>query len=167
MDKEIIRNYRQEFLSTLPADSPYRDKKFLTEGWGDSPEMADELGALIAAGTKTATCSALWEWEAEGESPPETGTVTIVVDGRGEPLCIVETVEVAVRNYNGVDADFAREEGEGDLSLEYWREAHRRFFSRSLPKIGMEFSEEMPLVCERFRLIYKSAASQLNKGIRK
>jgi trigger factor len=53
-----------------------------------------------------------------------------------------------------VDAEFAREEGEGDLSLRYWREAHRNFFSRLLPKIGKEFSEEMPLVCERFRLIY-------------
>jgi uncharacterized protein YhfF len=137
------------------VDSPYRNKTYIAEGWGDSPEMADELGALIAAGTKTATCSALWEWEAEGESPLATGTITIVVDGRGEPLCIVETVEVTVRNYNKVDAGFAREEGEGDLSLEYWREAHRRFFSRSLSKIGREFSEHMPLLCERFRLIYK------------
>ena len=117
--------------------------------------MADELGALIAAGTKTATCSALWEWEAESETPPETGAVTIVLDGSGQPLCIVETVEVTIRKYNEVDAEFARQEGEGDLSLNYWREAHRTFFSRSLPKIGKEFSEEMPLVCERFRLIYK------------
>jgi uncharacterized protein YhfF len=163
MSNEALESHWQKFLSTLPADSPYRDKTYIAEGWGDSPEMADELGALIAAGTKTATCSALWEWEAEGESPPESGTVTIVVDGGGEPLCIVETIEVAVRSYNEVGADFAREEGEGDLSLEYWREAHRNFFSRTLTKIGREFSEDMPLVCERFRLIYKSEATQLNK----
>lgn len=139
----------------MPADSPYRGKSYISEGWGDGPEMADELGALIAAGTKTATCSALWEWEVEGESLPQPGTVTVVVDGRGKPLCIVETVEVAARKYSEVDADFAREEGEGDLSLDYWRDAHRRFFSRFLPRIGREFNEEMPLVCERFRLIYK------------
>jgi uncharacterized protein YhfF len=155
MNNEMLESYWQKFLSTLPAESPYRDKTYISEGWGDSPEMADELGALIAAGTKTATCSALWEWEAEGQSPPETGTITIVVDGRGEPLCIVETTEVTLRKYNEVDAEFARAEGEGDLSLAYWREAHRRFFSRSLSKIGRQFSEEMPLVCERFRLIYK------------
>ena len=45
--------------------------------------------------------------------------------------------------------------GEGDLSLAYWREAHKNFFSRVLPKIGKQFSEEMPLICERFRLIYR------------
>lgn len=154
MSNDTVEAYWQEFLVTLPANTPYRSKTYIFEGWGDGPEMADELGALIAAGTKTATCSSLWEWEAEGESTPDPGLITIVVDGSGRPLGIVETTEVTIRKYNEVDADFAREEGEGDLSLEYWREAHREFFSRYLPKIGKEFSEDMPLVCERFRLIY-------------
>lgn len=155
MSKENIKAYWETFLSTLPPASPYRDKTCVSEGWGDSPEMADELGALIVQGTKTATCSALWEWEAEGESPPETGAITIVLDGRDEPMGIIEIAEVAIRKYNEVGADFAREEGEGDLSLEYWRQAHREFFSRALREIGKEFSEDMPLVCERFRLIYQ------------
>ena len=155
MTEETIKAYWQKFLSTLPADSTYRTRPYIAEGWGDSPEMADELGALIAQGTKTGTCSALWEWEAEGDPIPEVGLVTIVLEGKGEPLCIVETTEVSTRKYNEVDSDFARAEGEGDLSLAYWREAHRNFFSRVLPKIGKEFSEEMPLVCERFRMIYK------------
>ena len=155
MTKETIETYWQKFLSTLPADSPYHSKSYVSEGWGDGPEMADELGTLIAQGTKTGTCSAVWEWEAEGEAIPQQGIITVVLDGEGEPLCIVETTEVTIRNYNEVDADFARSEGEGDLSLEYWRKAHKNFFSRTLPKIGREFSEEMPLVCERFRLIYK------------
>ncbi len=155
MDKDPVEAYWHEFLSTLPEDSPYHNKAYVAEGWGDGPEMANELGALIVNGTKSATCSALWEWEAEGESPLETGTVTIVLDGRGQPMGIVETTEVSIRKYNEVDAGFAHDEGEGDLSLRYWREAHKNFFSRTLPEIGMEFSEDMPLVCERFRLIYK------------
>lgn len=155
MDKKAIEAYWQKFLNTQPEDSPYHGKTYLAEGWGDGPEMADELGALIVDGVKTATCSALWEWEAEGEAPYQPGTVTIVLDGRGEPIGIVETTEVTIRRYNQVDDDFARAEGEGDLSLEYWREAHRTFFSRVLPGIGRQFSQDMPLVCERFRLIYK------------
>ena len=118
MTAETIKTYWQKFLSTLPEDSPYHSKAYTAEGWGVGPEMADELGALIVKGTKTATCSALWEWEAEGESSPETGRVTIVLDGGEEPIGIVETTEVTIRKYNEVDADFAREEGEGDRSLE-------------------------------------------------
>jgi uncharacterized protein YhfF len=153
-NQKVIAGYWQSFLDSLPADSPYRKKKCASEGWGDSSEMADELGALIAAGTKTATCSAVWEWEAEGEFWPEEGYLTVVLDGRDQPLCIVETVEVTIKPYNQVVAQFAFDEGEGDRSLAYWREAHRRFFTRVLAKIEKTFSEEMPLVCERFRVIY-------------
>jgi uncharacterized protein YhfF len=155
MTHDSIQTYWQRFLFTLPNNSPYHSKPYIAEGWGDGPEMADELGILIAQGIKTGTCSAVWEWEAEDKPIPQVGLITIVLDGRGQPLCIVETVEVTLRNYNAVEADFARSEGEGDLSLEYWREAHRNFFSRSLPKIGREFSEDMPLVCERFKMIYR------------
>jgi uncharacterized protein YhfF len=155
MTEKAVKHYWEEFLASLPSDSPYLTRTYVAEGWGDSPQLADELGALIVRGTKTATCSASWEWEAEGNQIPQPGLITIALDGRGEPLCIVETVEVTIRKYHEVDADFAREEGEGDLSLNYWREAHRNYFSRVLPKIGREFSEDMPLVCERFRVIYK------------
>jgi len=155
MTQETIKDYWNKFLSSLPPNSPYHSKSYVAEGWGDSPEMADELGALIMSGIKTATCSAVWEWEAEGNPIPEAGYITIALDGRGEPLCIVETVEISVRKYNEVNADFARAEGEGDLSLNYWREAHKDYFSRVLSKVGKEFSEEMPLVCERFRVIHK------------
>jgi uncharacterized protein YhfF len=155
MTEEQVGAYWQKFISILPTDSPYRAMDHIAEGWGDSPEMADELGELIARGIKTATCSALWEWETEGKPIPHKGLITIVVNGGGNPLCIVETTEVTVRQFNEVDSDFARAEGEGDFSLQYWREAHRNFFSRTLPKIGREFSEEMPLVCERFQVIYK------------
>jgi uncharacterized protein YhfF len=155
MTEETVLHYWNQFLASLPPDSPYRDKTYIAEGWGDSPKLADELGALIVQGTKTATCSALWEWEAEGNPIPKTGYLTVALDGRGEPICIVETIEISIHKYNEVDAEFAREEGEGDLSLDYWREAHRNYFSRVLKKIGKEFSEEMPLVCERFRVIYK------------
>ena len=150
-----IEACRRGYLDPLPGDSPIRDEGYVAEGWGDSPQLADELGALIAAGTKTATCSALWEYEAEGSSLPKPGLKTIVLDGDGDPLCIVETTEVEVRPYDEVDARFAYEEGEGDRSLEYWQEAHWRYFSRTLPSIGKEPETDMPLVCERFHVVYK------------
>jgi uncharacterized protein YhfF len=155
VSSEQIEAYWKSYLATLPESSTIREERYWAEGWGDSPQDADELGALIADGTKTASCSALWEHEAEGEPLPEVGLKTIVLDGNGDPLCLVETTEVEVRPYDEVDARFAYAEGEGDRSLEYWREAHWRFFSRTLPNIGKEPTSNMPLVCERFRVIYK------------
>jgi uncharacterized protein YhfF len=155
MDSNRIEVYWQGYLATLPADSPIHDEEYMAEGWDDSPLLADELGALIVAGTKTATCSALWEYETEREPVPESGGKTIVLDGNGDPLCIVETTKVEIRSYGEVDAQFAYEEGEGDRSLEYWRDAHWTFFSRRLPEISREPTMDMPLVCERFRVIYR------------
>ncbi|MDP8946061.1 MAG: ASCH domain-containing protein [Actinomycetota bacterium] len=85
---------------------------------------AGELGALIVAGIKTATCSALRAYEAEREPLPSVGLKTIVLDGNGDPLCIVETTQVKLQPYDEVEARFAFEEGEGDRSLEYRRDAH-------------------------------------------
>ena len=48
MTEETVKNYWKQFLASLPPDSPYLTKTYVAEGWGDSPEMADELGALIA-----------------------------------------------------------------------------------------------------------------------
>jgi uncharacterized protein YhfF len=153
---ERIDAYRQAFLDSLPPDSPLRQRPITAEPFGDSPELADELGALIVTGTKTATCSALWEYEAENEPIPQVGELWIVLDGRGEPLCIVETTEVTIRPFDQVDARFAWEEGEGDRSLAYWRRAHLDFFTRTLAKIGKHPTPDMPLVCERFRILYQN-----------
>lgn len=155
MTKGSIEAYWQKFLSTLSSDSPYHTKAYSEGGYGDSPELMDELIQLVLIGKKTATCGSLWEWEAEDKSLPTVGDVWVELDGSGNPVCITETVEVTIRKYNEVDAGFARAEGEGDLSLHYWREAHKSFFLRVLPKVGKEFSEDMPLVSERFKVIYQ------------
>ena len=111
--------------------------------FGDGPALADELLELVLKGVKTATCST--------EDEPNTSTPGerwIVLDGRGMPRCVIESTEVTFRRYLEVDAAFAHDEGEGDRSLAYWRSAHRRYFERQ-----GKFSEDMMLMCERFRLI--------------
>lgn len=149
-----VERFWRAYLETLPEGSPARDETYEAWAFGDGPELADELGALVLTGRKTATCSALWEVEAGEETMARVGGKSVILDGRDEPLCVIETTEVTVRRFDEVDDGFAREEGEGDLSLEYWRGAHRRFFERTLPGIGRRFSESMPLVCERFRVIH-------------
>jgi uncharacterized protein YhfF len=111
--------------------------------FGDSPDLADELLELVLKGLKTATCST--EDEPNLSKPGERW---IVLDGRGTPRCVIESTEITFRRYGEVDAAFAHDEGEGDRSLAYWRDAHRRYFGR----LG-RFSEDMMLMCERFRLV--------------
>jgi uncharacterized protein YhfF len=122
---------------------PDRYQGLRSFAFGDGPKLADELLDLVLKGVKTATCST--------EDEPNTsrpGERWIVLDGRGEPRCVIESVEVTYRRYGDVDANFAFEEGEGDRSLDHWREAHRAYFSRQ-----GRFSDDMMLMCERFRVV--------------
>lgn len=144
-----------QYLTSLGKEKDFKPGDFIVDKFGDSPEMADELLKPVLSGLKTATCSAVWEWEHEGNPPPKPGLLSVIMNGADEPRCIIETVEVNIKKYSEVDAAFARDEGEGDFSLEYWRAAHKRFFTRTLPAIGREFTEEMPLVCERFIIVWK------------
>ena len=111
--------------------------------FGDGPALADELLDLVIKGIKTATCST--------EDEPNTSTPGerwIVLDGKGNPRCIIESTEVTYRRFGEVDAAFAYEEGEDDRSLQSWRDAHRNYFGRQ-----GKFREDMMLMCERFRLV--------------
>lgn len=116
-----------------------------TFSFGDGPDLADELAALVLVGRKTATC-----WAASDGPLTEVGKRMAMLSGSGRPLAVIETVELARRRFDEVDAVFARDEGEGDLSLAYWRRAHRTYFER----LG-QFAEDMPLYCERFRVVQR------------
>jgi uncharacterized protein YhfF len=121
--------------------------------FGDSAEEGDELLQLVLDGTKTATASALWDYEAEGEALPEVGGLSILLDGRGHPRALVNTTDVQVVPFDEVNEEHARLEGEGDRSLGYWRAAHERFFGKVSSR---GFEPDMPVVLERFEVIYQA-----------
>ena len=112
--------------------------------FGDGPELANQLLALILEGKKTATC---WS-AAEGLKGAAVGKPWAVKDGSGVVRCVLETVELTQRRFDEVDATFAFEEGEDDRTLASWRIAHERYFTRN-----GGFAPDMLLNCERFRLV--------------
>jgi len=123
------KKYWDEFLRanpSVPPETPYQVWYF-----GDGQELADELAALVVAGKKTATASLLWEYETDGEATPQAGGYSVITRFEGQPVCILQTTEVRVLPFEQVGPQFAADEGEGDLSLDYWREAPWRFFGRS------------------------------------
>ncbi|EDX87675.1 conserved hypothetical protein [Synechococcus sp. PCC 7335] len=153
MNKVKIDQYWQSYLGTLPSQQKI-DRSYLIDQFGDSPALTNELTGLVLNRVKTATCSALWEWEAEQSPLPKVGSKTVILDSAQNPACIVETTEIIVCPFNQVDRKFAYDEGEDNRSLESWRREHWKYFSRVLPKIGKTPTPTMPLVCERFQVLY-------------
>ena len=113
---------------------------------------ADWLADLVVEGKKTATCSAHVWYEFENEPLPHVGQYNIVLDAKEQPVAIIRVTEVTIVPMNEVPEDFALAEGEGDY--EFWWTAHEKFFKNELKAQGLEFSESMLLVCERFETLY-------------
>jgi len=86
---------------------------------------------------------------------PQKGDLSIVLDGNGNPVLVIETVSVVILPFNKVSEQFAFEEGEGNRSLSYWRMAHENYFRRSLRESALDKTK--PVVCERFKVAYHKA----------
>ena len=131
-----------------PLKGEGKEPAQVTFSFGDSPEMANELLALVLAGTKTATCGPLRNFPDGSPDMPVVGRRDIVLDGAGRRAAVIETVEVTVRRFDEIDEAFAYDEGEGFRTVADWREGHQRYFERN-----GGFSPDMELVCERFKLV--------------
>lgn len=119
-----------------------------TFAFGDTPQMADELLALVLTGVKTATCGALRDFPEDSAARPQVGRRDVVLDGKGRRAAVIETVEVTVCRFDEIDEQFAADEGEGLRTLAAWRECHQAYFERN-----GGFAPDMELLCERFRLV--------------
>lgn len=126
--------------------------------FGDSEDLANELGDLVLRRTKRATAGAVWSHEAEGKRLPRPGDLSIVTSWSGKPLCVIETQAVDIVPFSEVNAEFAATEGEGDGSLSFWQEAHRRYFTRECARVGRQFTESMLVACEQFKVVYQPSS---------
>jgi len=145
-DDARVASFWRRFTEATGIDGPYT-------AWGfgrGGDELATRLGLLVRDGPKRATASRLESYEEDGEPLPEPGDLSVVLDERGEPLCVIRTTDVEIRPFGEVDEEFAWTEGEGDRSLAHWRQAHLDFFESD----GTPIDEDTPLVLERFELLW-------------
>ena len=114
----------------------------------------DKLAKLVMQGVKTATCSALALYEYENEEIPKAGDYSVILDSDGQAVCIIRTTKVYIETFDQVSERHAYLEGEGNRSLEYWRQVHEEFFTEELKTIQQNFDAKMELVCEEFEVVF-------------
>lgn len=119
----------------------------------DNQKDADVCAALVVAGQKRATASSLAELELAGLPAPEAGDHAVITGWSGEAKAVIRTTSVEIRRFGDVDADFARAEGEGDLTLEWWRTAHRAYYQRVLAGSDHRIDDDLLIACERFEMV--------------
>ncbi|MBM6614600.1 ASCH domain-containing protein [Desemzia sp. RIT804] len=142
--KELWESFQQQ-IPNLP-------EQYDVWSFGDSKELADKSAALVLAGLKTATCSLKRLYDIEGADLPRVGIYSVILDGDGQAVGIIQNLEVFVFAFDEVTEDVAI--AEGDRTVDYWTEAHKEFFKRECQSTGESFSTKMEVVFERFELVY-------------
>ncbi|WP_203643095.1 ASCH domain-containing protein [Levilactobacillus andaensis] len=113
---------------------------------------ADALAHLVKIGRKTATTSALDLYD-ENDARPQVGEYSIILDSQNQPVCVTQTKVVETIPFDQVSAEHAYHEGEGDRTLAYWRDVHRRVFSSFYQQCNREFNEQISCLCEVFERV--------------
>ena len=116
--------------------------------FGDSSEMADELLALVLSGKKTATVSVLLE----SDQKPNVGDLSLVLDGRGNPACVIKTVHLETVKFCDLTWDMVKLEGE-DETFEQWKAGNIRYWTRDAARRGYTFNDQTPITFERFEVV--------------
>jgi uncharacterized protein YhfF len=150
-----VEQFWRDFLAAdtqVSESTPYQVWFF-----GNSSVMAQELGDLVLSGKKTATASLKAINDREPERAPIDNGYSVVTSYEGEPLCVLRTTEICHVPFNEVDSRFAFDEGEGDQSIEHWREGHWAYFSNEAAHYRLEFDETSLVCCERFEIVYPKA----------
>ena len=128
----------EDLQDTYPGAGTFR--------FGDGPDLCARLNALVRAGTKTATCGAAAEFDAEPEAMPVVGRCDIATEWDGTPALVIRTTRVQRVSFAAVTEEMALAEGAD--GLEGWRTEHRAFFERN-----GGFDPEMELIFEHFELV--------------
>lgn len=71
---------------------------------------------------------------------------SILTDLLNNNKCILKTIEIRIYKFSDVSEDIATLEGEGDLSINYWKKVHKEFFS----KIDDNFNDDTLILTEVF-----------------
>ena len=104
----------------------------------------DDLFDLVACGKKRGTCS-LYSGD---DQLSKVGDINTIYNSKKEQIKIRIT-NVRKCRFCDVDEEWAKTEGEGDLSLQYWQRVHKEFFRN----INPNFTETDILELNEFEVI--------------
>lgn len=147
-----LDQYWQNFLSQKGLDPDTKcagDLFFQAKGF-----VGAELTALVLSGQKTAFFSSYAGFVIDQEPLPLSGELYIVVDRTGQPVCVIELESVNILSFNEVTWEMAKQEGE-DENLEAWREKKQESLEEEGAILGFDFSPDIKLVFQTFKVVYK------------
>lgn len=152
--KSVEQAYWESYLRSIPEqDRPIHPR--VIAGHAGNAQITDELLQLYFEGKKWAGSSLVEDFESAGDPLPAVGDYWIVLDSQSQPRCILRTDRVVISKFKDLPEEIAIAEGEGDLSVEYWKRVHGQMYLPHLEKWGVKDLNEARVITEFFTLVYQ------------
>ncbi len=143
----------QRYVDSAGGKEEFEDA-FVSSGYAGNPQITDELLALYLSGKKTAGSSLVEDFLSAGDPLPQVGSFWIYLNGKGEPSCILKTEKIVIHKFKDVPASIAAAEGEGDLSIGYWRKVHTELYTPFLKAWGISDLNDATVITEFFKIVF-------------
>lgn len=154
VDPIACQEFWASYLSQLPLDHPHHSALPDAFAFGGAGPLGEELAELVLRSAKRATTSLPIEFTSLNEALPMVGAVSIILNGELKPVAVIERTKIESMPFEIVSAEYAKIEGEGDGSLDYWRQAHIEYFSEVCDRLGGHFNHQTIVLCQTFRMVW-------------
>ncbi len=122
-------------------------------------ETTEQVLALIRQGDKTGTFSLPWLIDAGAHAPTGVGMHIVLVNFSGAPQLLMRVTEVWKKRFGDIDERDTAVDGSPVRDLSVWKPLHREYWGPMLARHSLEVTDDMPVLVERFSLIYDAQQS--------
>ncbi|MEO8444944.1 MAG: ASCH domain-containing protein [Gammaproteobacteria bacterium] len=155
-----------EFLAgcqrVLPAD--VKAGELPTRSIGRTADLCERLSGYVVARQKTGVFSQPDDFP--GGRLPRPGEYAVLVNFSGEPRCLVRYDECTVLPFHAVGPEHVEVETAALRTVAGWRKLHRDYWEPVLAARGESFSNDMPIVFQRFTALYPPAPQSCPGALR-
>lgn len=123
-------------------------------GEAEIDEIINGIADLAWLGMKRGTAHLDLQFEKDNVPRRSVDSYWVVTKVDKTPVCIVRMTGIELVPFRDVGSIFAASEGEGDLSLAFWRDGHESYFQEQCERWGVVWSDELPVACESFVPVY-------------
>lgn len=150
---ETIQHFWEAARAAVP-ELPASGYKVRTFGRG--ADMSNTLLSLIASGEKTGTFALEAEFQRDPAARPIVGDHFVVIRHDGIPALVYRVTEVSTVPFSGIGPIHVAVEGPNARDVGVWRKIHWPYWGAMLKDWGLTPTEDMPVVFQRFKLLYGS-----------
>ncbi|MEQ1800362.1 MAG: ASCH domain-containing protein [Gammaproteobacteria bacterium] len=123
-----------------------------TRRFGRTAELCERLTGYVLDRQKTGVFSQPEDFP-DGRLP-EAGDFAVLVNFSDEPRCLIRYDECTVLPVNQVGPEHVAVETAALRDVAAWRKFHRSYWEPVLAARGEAFSDDLPIVFQRFTVLY-------------